>query len=312
MPHTRAWSSTTGADGLRFDLEPPGFVAFYKVAAWTLIFGGAVVLPVALLGLFGALVFDDFELPLRIGMGLAGAATSAAMLWLAAKLLAGALVLRSRVTITPAGVFVETGVTQPNSVWLAPLNAVDVDKPKKDGLECGGLVLTAGDRSVRVAVGYREDDRTALLKSVHSGLKATQSGDGRQPEGRPLGPSWGARTRGLARDIVSPLRHPTPYLLVDVGAILGTSALTWLLDGVLDWRDAYPIAFAMFIAGLAARWYDGTYIAGLRHYLRENSGWSLRYVLAGVFIALAATGAMTPRLTFVPAFLVATITAIAA
>lgn len=311
MTRKSVWSLVADTGGQRFDLEPPGFVAFYRVALFTLIVCGGILLSLSLTAIFGALVFDDFEVGLRIAMGVVGVGSSAGLIWVAARLLVGATSLRSRVTVTPGGVLVETGVTSARErIWLTPLDAVSVDKPKMDTLERGGVVLTAGEASIHIAIGYRERDTSQLLKAVRASLKGTDGDDGEPPAGRPLGPPWADRARRLARDIVTPLRHPTPYLLVDLGAILGTSALTWILDEVIDWRDAYPIAFALFIVGLAARRYDGTYVAGLREYLRDNDAWSMWYMLAGIAVAMAGVGGMTPRLTFGPAIGIAMLSSI--
>lgn len=306
------WTSNPDSNGPRFELEPPGFAAFYKVALYTLVVGSGVVLPLGLTGIFGAFLFDDFGVALRIAMGVAGIGISAVLLWLAVRILVGATSLRSRVTVTPAGVLVETGVSSARTrLWLAPVDAVYVDKPKVDSLERRGVVLTGPGGSSHIAIGYRERDADALLKALRDALEeTTEDSECARPAGKPLGPSWPARMRRLAVDIVTPLRHPTPYLLVDLGAIVGTSALTWILGEVVDWRDAYPIAFGLFIVGLAARWYDGTYIAGLREYLQYRDGWSVRYMLAAIAIAIVGAGGMTSRLTLGPALGIAMLSSI--
>lgn len=311
MTRKSVWTSSPAGDGQRFELEPAGFVASYRLALATFIVCGGIVLPLSLTAIFAALVFDDFGVGLSIAFGGVGVGSTAALIWLGVRILVDAIALRSRVTVTPGGVLVETGVTSARKhVWLTPLDAVSVEKPKVDSLERGGIELVAGGPSIRIAMGYRERDTTRLLKAVRAALENTVGDGGKPPVGEPLGPPWADRVRRLGRDIVAPLRHPTPYLLVDLGAIFGTSALTWVLSEVIDWRDAYPIAFALFIAGLAARRYDGSYIAGLREYLRDDGMWGFWYMLAGISIALAGAGGMTPRLSFGPAVGVAALSSI--
>lgn len=311
MPQETVWSSTRDATGQRFELEPPGFVAFYRVALATLIFGGAVVLPLGLLGVFGALVFDDFELALRGLMGLAGAATCAAVAWLTLRVLLAAKATRARITVTGAGVLVEVGMTSVRRhAWLTPLGEVSAGTPDTDDLGRGGIILSAGDETMWVATGYAQRDRDRLLTAIRSAVKDTPPSDGVTPALEALGPPWSERVRDLVRDVVAPLRRPTPYLLVDIGALVGTVVLTWFLDEVVDWRDAYPVAFAIFILGLAGRWFDGSYIAGLRAHLSKDRGWGLRYVGAALCIGLAGAVAMTPRLTFLPAAAIAMVSSL--
>lgn len=311
MTRKSVWTSSPTGDGQRFELEPAGFVASYRLALAAFIVCGGLVLPLSLTAIFAALVFDDFGVALRIGFGGVGVGSTAAVIWLGVRILVDALALRSRVRVTSGGVLVETGVTSARKhVWLTPLDAVLVEQPKVDSLERGGIELVAGDTSIRIAMGYRERDTTRLLKAVRAALKNTVGDAGKPHSGEPLGPPWADRVRRLGRDIVAPLRHPTPYLLVDLGAIFGTSVLTWVLSEVIDWRDAYPIAFALFLAGLAARRYDGTYVAGLREHLHDDGNWGLWYMLAGIAIALAGAGGMTPRLSFGPAVGVAALSSI--
>lgn len=311
MPRKTPWSSTRDAAGQRFELGPPGFVAFYNVALWALIFGGAMVLPLGLFGVFAALVFDDFEVALRIPMGLAGAAVCVALGWVTLRIVLGATATRTRLTVTGAGVLVEAGTTSvKRKTWLNPLAAISFKVPKGDAFERGGVVVTAGKQNVRIAIGYTERDRDRLLAALRDALANTAPHEGAAPAAQDLGPPWSERIRDLLVDIAAPLRQPTPYLLVDVGALVGTVALTWFLDEYVDWRDAYPVAFAIFILGLAGRWFDGAYVAGLRAHLSEGSGWDLRYFGAALCIGLAGAGGMTPRLTFVPAAVIATLSSV--
>lgn len=311
MNRESVWTSRPTESGTCFELEPPGFVAFYRLALLTFLICGGVVLPLSLTAIFAALLFDDFEVLLRIGLGVLGVVSTGGLFWLGGRILVDATSLRSRVRVTPGGVLVETGVSSVRKeIWLAPLDSVAADKPKVDSLERGGVELVAGDASIHIAIGYRKRDAMRVAEDIRAAIETTAGADCEAPVAKPLGPPWTERGRRLVRDIVAPLRNPTPYLLVDLGAILGTSALTWVLDEVVDWRDAYPVAFVVFILGLAARRYDGTYVAGLREYLREEGSWSFLYMLSAVAIALAATAGMAPRLSLGPAAAVAMLSAV--
>lgn len=309
-----AWrTANADAHELRLELGPPGFVGFYRLGLATTLVAVTMLLPLALIGLFGALFWRDFPVALRLVMGLVGGAGTFLSLWLPVRLVLRATSWRARIRVRPGGVFVEAGYSAPRTTWwLTPRGDVTVDKPRSDELGRGGLVLCRGDQQVRLAVGHRASDRDRLLETLQRALaeRPADPGDPLAPAIEPLGPNFRARLRSLGRDLLRPLLRPTPYLLVDLGAMALTPLMRWLLVDTLDWRDAYPIAFGLFIAGLAARRIDGSYIAGLRHYLADDRGWGFQYMLAAIAIAIAGGGAMTPRLGPGLAFLVASFTAI--
>jgi hypothetical protein len=294
-------------------LGPAGFVGFYRVGMAAAIFGGALVLPMGLLGAFGAAFWADFPTALRLVMAVTGTAAIGASAWLPCRMLVRALGWRGRIRVTSSGVLVETGLSSPrHTVWLSPRTEVVVARPNADELGRGGVVVSAGDARVLVGVGYAPTEIPALLRAitaaVAAGAQAPPSAE--RPQARRLGPTWREALRALARDLSRPLRHPTPYFVVDVAAIVLTPFVSgWLTDG-LGFPNAYPLAFALFCAGLFARRYDGSYIEGLRHYAAEVDTWSMRYLGAAVAIGLFATIGMAGRLGIGPAFGVAMLAAV--
>lgn len=288
-----AWSIDD--EGRRLDLHPPGFVGFYRVAMAAAVMAGAMVLPLGLVGLFGAVAWADFGVPLRLVMGVAGSAAIGVTVWLPSRLLVRAWASRSRVRASTDGVLIEQGTVRPRiSIWLSPREAVSVTRPKADELGRGGLVLSAGSDSVRVGVGLRARDIGALKAAIEQVI-AAGTGAPRPAPSDALGPSWRESLRDLGRAILFPLRHPTPYLMVDLLAIVAAPLLATVLEA-LDWRDVYPVAFVVFCLGLALRRFDGSYVDGLRHYAAAEPTWGVRYVGAGVAVALFATFGLAPRL----------------
>lgn len=309
-----AWRRvSTDADELRIELDPPGFVGFHATALATALVAITMLLPLALIGLFGGVFWRDFPIGLRLVMGLLGGGMTLLSFWLPVRLVTRAKLWRARIRVRPGGVFIEVGISAPRtSWWLTPRAEVTVGKPATDELGRGGLVLSRGEQQVRLAVGHTAIACHRLLETLQRALaeRPVDPGDTLAPAIEPLGPNFRARLRNLGRDLLRPLLRPTPYLLVDLGAMALAPLMRWLLVDTLDWRDAYPLAFGLFIAGLAARHIDGSYIAGLRHYLADDRGWGFKYMLAAIAIAIAGWGAMTPRLGGTLAFLVATCTAI--
>lgn len=309
-----AWRrASTDAAELRIELEPPGFVGFYGIALGTALLAITMLLPLALIGLFGAVFWRDFPGGLRLVMGLLGGSVTLLSLWLPVHLVTRATLWRARIRMRPGGVFVEVGISTPRTGWwLTPRGEVMVAGPRSDGLGRGGLVLRRGAQEIRLAVGQTAKDTLQLSTTLERALAElpVDPGDSLAPASEPLGPNLRERLRILGRDLLRPLRRPTPYLLVDLGAVALTPLVSWLLVDTLDWRDAYPIAFGLFIVGLAARRLDGSYIAGLRHYLADDRGWGFKYMLAAIAIAIAGWVAMAPRLGGMLGFLVATFTAI--
>lgn len=294
-PH--AWSISD--EGLRLDLHPPGFVAYYRVAMATAVIVGALVMPLGIVGLFGAVAWQDFGVPLRLVMGVIGSLAIGATVWVPSRLLVAAWAGRSRIVAARTGVLVEQGTSVPQrSVWLSPCSEVTVVRPTIDSLERGGLVLSDGSVSVRIGVGLRPRDVDSLRAAVEAVVAA--GGHALESTSRPgpseaLGPSWQTSLRGLGHEIVRPLRHPTPYLMVDVLAIVAAPLATTALLA-FDWRDVYPLALVIFCVGLALRRFDGSYVQGMRHYADTEPTWSLAYVGGGIAIALFSALGLTPRL----------------
>ena len=283
----------------QFDLAPAGFSGSYRLAVGSLVMLSTFAVPFGILGGFGAIAFDDFGIALRIGMGIAGAGLLGLFVWLTRRLLVNTTALRSRVRVRADGAFIEVGEVQPRQqVWLSPLQAIKVTRPKPDGLGRSMLVLSSGDTSVRIAVGYRPADIAGLGRAIAKALDDAPKliGDRGQPEPMPLGPPWHERLRQLGQAVLAPLRRPTPFFLLDVTAIVGSFVAYWLLAEVLDGPLVYPIAYAIFIGGLAARSFDGTYLSGLRHYLEREPLWGLGYGTAGVVVGLGAWLGMLPLL----------------
>lgn len=311
------WRAADGEPNeLRFELGPPGFVGFYRVGLAAALVVGALVLPLGLLGLFGAVHWHDFGALLRLLMGLVGAGATLGSIGLPIRLVSRATSWHARVRVRPGGVFVEAGFSAPRATWwLTPRADVKIGRPPTDELGRGGFVLSRGEQQLRLAVGYRPGDSHRLQETIQRALTEIPADpdDTRAPASERLGTDPRERLRALGRDLLRPLLRPTPFLLVDLGAMLLTPLASWLATETLDWRDAYPIAFALFILGLAARRLDGSYMAGLRHHLTEDpltGGWGFKYMLAGIAVALAGWGAMSPRLGLGLAFLVSTCTAI--
>ena len=316
MSPVARWSARTEGDEFRVELGPPGFVGFYRLALATALVGGALVLPLGLLGLFGALFWRDIGVAPRLLMGAVGACAALGTIWLPLRLVTRATSWRARIRVRPGGVFVEAGFSAPRATWwFTPRADVKMERPPTDELGRGGFVLSRGDQQVRLAVGHTPKDSLRLLELTQRALTElpVDPDDTLAPSTEPLGPGPREHLRMLGRDLLRPLRRPTPFLLVDLGAMLLTPLVIWLVTDTLDWRDAYPIAFALFILGLAARRLDGSYMAGLRHHLADDSftgGWGFKYMLAGIAVAIAGWGAMTPRLGVWPAFMVSTFSAI--
>ena len=295
-----AWSISD--DGRQLDLHPPGFVGFYRTLLATVVMGVAMVLPLGLLGMFAAAAFGDFGIPLRLLMGVAGSAAVFASVWAPSRLLVVAWAGRTRIRATSEGLLVEQGTVRPKTtVWLAPRDAIEVTQPKADDLGRRGVTLTVGETSVRLAVGHRTRDQQGLLRAVKT---VVQAGAGRNAA-RPapsdaLGPTWRQSLRALWRDLAHPLLHPTPYLLVDVVAIVVAPLIASALLA-FDWRTLYPVALLVFCVGLGLRRFDGSYVGGMRHYPRVESMWfGVLYVSAGVVIALFAAVGLVPRFGFGP------------
>ena len=300
------------AEEVRIVVEPPGFAGFYRIGLVGSLVGAAMVLPMGLTGMFAGVFWFDFGLPLRLLMGIGGAAATYVSLWLPIHVVGRATSWHSRIRVRAGGVFIESGFSTPRATWwLTPRTGVHVAmRVSEEGL--GGVVLTCGEKVVRVGVGQLANDSHQLRLTVERAL-ATFSADPAgavAPPTEPLGPGPRERLRALGRDLLRPLLRPTPFLLVDLGAMTLTPLVAWLVTGTLDWQSAYPIAFGLFIVGLAARRLDGSYMAGLRHYLADEPGWDFKYMLAGIAIAIAGAGAMTPRLGFWFAFALSMVTTI--
>lgn len=296
---------------LRLEMAPPGFGGGYGGFLIGMLLGIATVGPLALIGVFGALFWDDFPVALRLLMGIAGGAAGLVLLWLPVRIVVRATIWQTRIRVRPGGVFVEVGWSTPRRTWwLTPRADVQAAIGPEEAAG-GGIALSCGARKLRIGSGQRPFDSQKLLLGVQRALEQLRvdPNDTRAPEPEPLGPDLYARLRGrlrlLGRDLLRPLLRPTPYLLVDLGVMALTPLTSWLMVDTLDWRDAYPIAFGVFIAGLAARRRDGSYIAGLRHYLADDPFWDVKYMLAGVVTGLIAWAAMGPRLGPALAFLVA-------
>jgi hypothetical protein len=308
MSPVSRWSARTDADEFRVELGPPGFVGFYRIGLAAALVGGTMVLPLGLLGVFGAVFWGDFGVALRLLMGVVGAGATLVTVWLPIRLVTRATSWRARIRVRPGGVFVEAGFSAPRATWwLTPRSDVTIGKPQTDELGRGGFVLSRGDQRVRLAIGHTPNDSHRLIEAIQRALAkfSTDPTDTHPPPSERLGPGLSARLRALGGDLLRPLRRPTPFLIVDLGAMILTPLTAWLVTGMLDWRDAYPIAFGLFLLGLAARRLDGSYMAGLRHYLDDDSftgGWGFKYTLAGIAVAIAGWGAMTPRLGVWPAF----------
>ncbi len=291
---------------LRLEMAPPGFGGGYGGFLIGMLLAIAVAGPLALLGVFGALFWDDFPVALRLLMGIVGGATGLVLLWLPIRIVVRATIWQTRIRVRPGGVFVEVGWSMPRKTWWLTPRA-DVQAAIGDG----GIVLSCGARRLRIGFGQRALDSQKLLLGVQRALEQfrVDLNDTRAPEPERLGPDLYARLRGrlrqLGSDLLRPLLRPTPYLLLDLGVMALTPLTSWLMVDTLDWRDAYPIAFVVFIAGLAARRRDGSYIAGLRHYLADDMFWGMKYTLMGVFTGLIAWAAMGPRLGPALALLVA-------
>lgn len=301
-------------DERRIDVEPSGFGGFYGIGLATALISAAMVLPMALIGVFGAVFWHDFHPALRLLMGVAGTGASLALVWLPIHFVTRATIWRTRIRVRPGGVFVEAGISTPRRTWwLTPRADVQAAVSER-GL--GGIALSCGRRHIRMAAGHTPPAREQLLRAIQRALAEVPNdpNDTHPPASERLGPTLRARLRErlriLGRDLLRPLQHPTPYLLVDLGVMALTPLMSWLTTGLLDWRDAYPIAFMVFLAGLAARHRDGSYITGLRHYRAGDMLWGFKYMLAGVVTALAGWGAMTPRLGAGLAFVLSTFTAI--
>jgi hypothetical protein len=302
------WRSASAYPEERWvELGPPGFVGFYRLGLVAALTGATLVLPLGLLGMFGAAFWDDFPLALRIVMGVAGAAATYVSFWLPVHVVTRATIWRTRIRVRPGGVLVESGSSRPRSTdWLTP--RADVTAAiDRNNTEFGGFMLSCGARHIRLGIGQRPIENQRFLAAIHLALAEVPPDptDPRPPPSERLGPGPSARLRAISRDLLRPLRRPTPFLIVDLGAMILTPLTAWLVTGMLDWRDAYPIAFGLFLLGLAARRLDGSYMAGLRHYHANDpftAGWGFKYTLAGIAVAIAGWGAMTPRLGVWPAF----------
>lgn len=293
---------------MRLEVEPPGFGAVYGATLVAVLLGFAMVVPLAFIGVFGALFWHDFGVPLRLLMGIVGAAAGLAMLWLPLHIVVRATIWRTCIRVRPGGVFVAAGWSMPRKTWwLTPRSAVKATHDP--GIP--GVLLSCGERQLRIGAGHRPIGSQQLCLGIQQALARVRvdPDETHPPAPERLGPDLVDRLRGrlhrLGRDLLHPLRHPTPYLLVDLGAMALTPLMSWLMVDTLDWRDAYPIAFVVFLAGLAARRRDGTYIAGLRHYIADDTFWDVKYMGTGVVTALIAWAAMGPRLGPALALLVA-------
>lgn len=289
MPRPDPWTSIQGAGEVRLELAPTGFVGFYRFALALVIMFGSLAAPLGLVGVIGGLQWRDFPLALRIVMFTLGGATVGATLWLSLRLVLDATSLRSRVRVLPDGLLVELGHVAPSrSLWLSPRDDVTIELPRRTELTRRGVVLSSGGRTIHVGVGLDDGESSRLLAAIQSALRSLPAGPGAggPPPLEPLGLPWSARARRLRDDLLRPLRRPTSFLLLDVGAIVGVLLLQWVFTDLADRRAAYPAAFALFLLGLAARRFDGSYVAGLRRHLAESPQWSIYYVLGGAAIGL--------------------------
>jgi hypothetical protein len=294
-----AWTTSDGDRQL--DLRPPGFGGFYRTLIVMVCMGLAMLLPLGILGFFGAAFFDDFPLALRVGMGLAGLSTIAACIWASTRVLVLAWATRTRMRASGEGVLVERGAVRPQqSTWLAPRSAVEVTRPGPDSWGRRAVVLTAGESSVRVGVGLRDRELGALEKAVKTMLAVEGDAASRPEPSEALGPTWKQGLRTLTKDVVHPLLHPTPYLLVDAVAIVLAPLFAHALLA-FDWRDVYPFAFAAFFVGLVLRRFDGSYVEGLQHYDRTEFFWGLIYGSLALVVGGIAMFGLTPRLGLIPA-----------
>lgn len=289
MTRGSRWTSVASAGEARFELAPAGFRGFYFKGLGTLLVVGSMVLPMGLLGLIGAVFWDDFSPALRAAMGLVGGAVVVAAVVLPVWLIVDATTLRGRVRVLPGGVFVEVGRVAPTrALWLAPRGEVEVKAAPDAELARGGALLSCRGQTIRVGVGFEPAQLYAMIEAIRAALRTTPVADEGPPASAPLGPPWGARLRTLGADLLRPLRRLTSYSLLDLGSLVGVALLQWVFVDVIDRRAAYPAAFALFLLGLAARRFDGGYITGLRRRLADDSLWGFYYVLAGVALAFAA------------------------
>lgn len=298
MPPPAPWSLTAREDEVRLDLAPTGFVAYYRTTLAAVIMLGTILVPLGLVGLIGGLAWHDFPLALRLVMGVFGGAAVAGPVWLSLWLVLAATSLRSRVRVRAGGVLVERGHVRPStSLWLARHDLAIVRSGATE-FSPPGVVISQGGRTIKIGVGLDGLESAGLLAALHDALRTIPAGpaEGPPPPER-LGPTWSARARGLLDDLLRPLRRPTSFLLLDVGAIVGLFLLQWVLTDLVDRRLAYRVAFVVFLLGLAARRFDGSYIAGLRRLRADNPTWSLYYVLGGLALGLACMfGAGSMRL----------------
>ncbi|MBA3549081.1 MAG: hypothetical protein H0T76_21565 [Nannocystis sp.] len=300
-------SPSARVDERRVEIGPPGFVGFYRIGLVGALVGASMALPMGLTGMFAAGFWSDFGVALRMLMGIAGAAATYVSIWLPIHVVTRATSWRTRIRVRPGGVFIESGSSTPRVTrWLTPRSGVTAGF-RTDEAGLGGFVLSCGVRYIRVGIGHLPIDSQQALATLQLALAEVpeDASDTLAPAPEALGPGLGARLRALGHDLLRPLLRPTPYLLVDLGTMALTPLVSWLVTGMLDWRDAYPIAFGLFIAGLAARRLDGSYMAGMRHYLADDpftGGWGFKYMLAGIAVAIAGWGAMAPRLGFGLAF----------
>lgn len=295
MSEGEFWSVRPGRDEVIVELAPAGFRGANRTTLALFAMIGVFALPFGLMGLYGGLFFHDFPPALRIVMGVLGGAALVAMSWLPTRLVLRALAVRSRVRVRPGGVFVEQGITAPRQAeWFSPRSAVKV------ALGGGGITIRCGQRGLRIGVGFTAEAAVQVRGALESTLRAhgPDAPDDGPPAREPVGPSWPLRLRALGRDFVRPLVHPTPFVVLDLGALLGTIAIAWVWTDVVDRRHAHSLAFVVFLAGLAARRLDASYIAGLRRWFERSPLGSAYFMIAGVVMAGAALLGSGPQLGF--------------
>lgn len=292
----RAWS--VADDGRRVELRPPGFAGAYRGQMLIMVMFISMLLPLALLGVVGAIKFWDFPVALRVVMGVAGSAVTAASVWFPARLLVRAWAARARIRSTRDGVLVELGTSRPRqTLWLTPRSEVRISHVAGDG----GLLVRCGQICVPVATGHRPDELRSISEALRALVTAGTHAPGPLAPSSALGPTIGQSLRTAGLELVRVLRHPTPYLLVDLTSIV---AAPLVASAVLafDWQTTYPIAFAVFCVGLVLRRFDGTYVEGMRHYATEPT-WPWRYLGASVAIGLSATFGLAGSLGLGKSFL---------
>lgn len=293
-PRAEPWTLSESEGEARFELAPAGLGGGYRSALLVALFlGVGFGLPLGSVGLVGALAWADFPTALRIAMGVFGGAAVAASLGLPIRLVLAATSRRARVRVLPGGVFVEVGSVRPSrAVWLAPRREVKLVGAAHDPFAHRGLVLACASQTIGVGFGMDGAAAHRLIAALRAALEKVPAEPfaGTPPETRPLGPPWGVRLRGLAADLLRPLRRPTSFLLLDLGALVGVALLEWVFFALLDRGAAYPAAYALFLVGLAARWFDGSYLDGLRRYGERSELWGFYYMLAGAALGLAGIG----------------------